>query len=216
MKKHVRLIFIIVLATLGFEVASGNNELGKSSAIEKITHVCVQKLQNLQGQEKSKKILSEYVEILTQLGYSEEEIALHSQQMLREVADSKDKKLNKSSKTRSMIGIGACVVVGVVVAVCLWNYWNKKQYVELRENYNYQTPQGNNVAISLVQGDITQQQFPNQAQAAIVNAANEQLAQGGGVCGAIFNAAGAQVLAPMVFDVQQVMHVLPMEAILLL
>ena len=43
--------------------------------------------------------------------------------------------------------------------------------------------------ISTLKGDLTRLDFD-----LIVNAANEQLAPGGGVCGAIFKAAGPQLV----------------------
>lgn len=49
-------------------------------------------------------------------------------------------------------------------------------------------PQSNQVLITLVRGDITKQEFAHKNTAAIVNAANEQLEAGGGVCGSIFAA----------------------------
>ena len=50
------------------------------------------------------------------------------------------------------------------------------------------------VVISLVEGDITKQAFNDPEHAAIVNAANDKLAFGAGVCGAIFKAAGPEKL----------------------
>ena len=50
------------------------------------------------------------------------------------------------------------------------------------------------IMISLVEGDITKQEFDDPEHAALVNAANSQLAFGGGVCGAVFKAAGPEKL----------------------
>ena len=51
-------------------------------------------------------------------------------------------------------------------------------------------------SVDVIQGDITQIKAD-----AIVNAANEELAQGGGVCGAIFKAAGAAQLTKACHDI---------------
>jgi O-acetyl-ADP-ribose deacetylase (regulator of RNase III) len=48
----------------------------------------------------------------------------------------------------------------------------------------------NETTLELIQGDITQQDVD-----AIVNAANESLAAGGGVCGAIYEAGGREIFA---------------------
>lgn len=50
------------------------------------------------------------------------------------------------------------------------------------------------IVISLVEGDITKQEFKDPEHAALVNAANSKLAIGAGVCGAIFKAAGPEKL----------------------
>ncbi|MBS1988198.1 macro domain-containing protein [Candidatus Dependentiae bacterium] len=61
-------------------------------------------------------------------------------------------------------------------------------------------PQSNQVLITLVRGDITKQEFAHKNTAAIVNAANEQLAAGGGVCGSIFAAVNHAALQAECYD----------------
>jgi len=51
--------------------------------------------------------------------------------------------------------------------------------------------------ITLVQGDITRQEFDNPKFSAIVNAANEQLIGGAGVAAAIQNAGGPELMAAL-------------------
>ena len=58
---------------------------------------------------------------------------------------------------------------------------------------NLETRAGYGPRITIAQGDITHQQFANYQRAAIVNAANEQLAHGAGIARAIDLAAGPEL-----------------------